>query len=264
MLLIGESGSGKTGSLASLAQAGYELAIIDFDSGIDILAKLLHNNKDAMSRVHFENCSDELQNVGGDILPKGVPKGFAKALKLMTKWDEKAGASDDLGRPSEWGRNKILVLDSLTHMGNCAMRRVQALNSHSGKNPTQPEWGAAQQDIEAVLALLYGESFQCHVIVISHIRYIGGQPGDDDKPADPRPMVGYPNSLGVALPPKIAGYFNTMLLCKMDGAGMMAKRNIYTVPDGLIGVKQTLMDRIPKKLSIETGMAEFFDKYLES
>ena len=41
-MIIGDSGSGKTGSLASLAAAGYKLVIMDFDSGLDILATQVH------------------------------------------------------------------------------------------------------------------------------------------------------------------------------------------------------------------------------
>ena len=41
IMLIGENGSGKTGSLASLVCAGYKLRIIDTDKGVKILKSLL-------------------------------------------------------------------------------------------------------------------------------------------------------------------------------------------------------------------------------
>ena len=37
MLLIGDSGAGKTGSIMSLAAAGFQIRILDLDDGTDIL-----------------------------------------------------------------------------------------------------------------------------------------------------------------------------------------------------------------------------------
>ena len=36
LMIVGDSGSGKTASLASLANAGYNVRILDFDDGLDI------------------------------------------------------------------------------------------------------------------------------------------------------------------------------------------------------------------------------------
>jgi hypothetical protein len=38
LLLEGDSGSGKTGSLASLVAAGFKLRVLDMDNGLDSLA----------------------------------------------------------------------------------------------------------------------------------------------------------------------------------------------------------------------------------
>ena len=40
LLLVGDSGSGKTASLATLANAGYKLRILDYDNGLDL--SLIH------------------------------------------------------------------------------------------------------------------------------------------------------------------------------------------------------------------------------
>ena len=37
LLYLGDSGTGKTGSLVSLVQAGYKLRVIDLDDGLDAL-----------------------------------------------------------------------------------------------------------------------------------------------------------------------------------------------------------------------------------
>ena len=263
MLLIGESGSGKTGALASLAKAGYKLRILDFDSGLDILPEVLHNDPAAMGNIEYESCTDKLKSIGGKIVPEGVPKGYEKAMNLLTKWGVKNGAEKDLGRPSEWGRDTFIIIDSLSHMGNAAMRRVQALNGRSGEKIWQDEWGTCQNMLENCLALLYSEDFKCNVIVTAHVKYIGGRKGDDGEPDDPRPMTGLPNAPGVALSPKVPSYFNSMLLCKQEGTGKLAKRVIYTIPDGLVGVKQPFVGGdIPTKLPIDTGLGTFAEKAL--
>ena len=51
LLLVGDSGSGKTSSLAALANAGYNLRILDYDDGLSILPEFL--NKDAVKRVSY-------------------------------------------------------------------------------------------------------------------------------------------------------------------------------------------------------------------
>ena len=54
MLLIGESGSGKSGALASLAAADYKLRILDFDNGLDFLMRYMRkNHPDKIDNIEF-------------------------------------------------------------------------------------------------------------------------------------------------------------------------------------------------------------------
>jgi len=58
LMLVGDSGAGKTSALASLANAGYNLRILDFDDGLSILPEFL--NKDAVQRVSYVTLKDGL------------------------------------------------------------------------------------------------------------------------------------------------------------------------------------------------------------
>src|SRR4030067_419490 len=81
--------SGKTGALASLVKAGYELAILDFDSGLDILVNVLREEKNAqelLSRVYFVTLTDKMKAVGGQMIPEGIPTAFTRAMNLLTHW----------------------------------------------------------------------------------------------------------------------------------------------------------------------------------
>ncbi len=51
LMLVGDSGSGKTTALSTLANAGYNLRILDFDDGLSILPEFL--NKDAVKNAAF-------------------------------------------------------------------------------------------------------------------------------------------------------------------------------------------------------------------
>ena len=42
LMLVGDSGSGKTTALSTLANAGYNLRILDFDDGLSILPEFLN------------------------------------------------------------------------------------------------------------------------------------------------------------------------------------------------------------------------------
>lgn len=248
MLFIGDSGSGKTGALAALVMAGYELAILDFDNGLDILFNILRaqpNAEELLDRVYYETCTDKLKTVSGLAVPDGVPKGWSKALKLLDKWKTD---DYDLGPVSTWGPNRVLVLDSLTFAGKSAYRYVDAVNAFKDGRQT---YGEAQKQLEGCLALLYSDTIKCNVIVTSHITFVDMEGGF---------TKGYPSSIGKALSPQIPRYFNSVIEAKTKGSGSSAKHVIITVPDGMIELKvPTLPGKIPAELPLETGLAKFFE-----
>lgn len=248
MLLIGDSGKGKTGALASLAAAGKKLRILDYDNGLSILSSALKGNTSALANITYESCLDEFHMVGNKLLPKGMPTAFTHGLGLMTNWKTK---DLDLGPVSKWGKDSILIIDSLSHLSNAAMRYVLALNKRSGEQPWMSDWGQAMTLIEQTLQLLYSDQIKCHVILTAHITHIGGEENADGK------MVGvkqYPNTLGQKLPPKIPQYFNTMLQCDTTPG---SKRIIRTVPNSDLGLKSEILG-LPKELPLESGLADFF------
>src|SRR4051812_44359341 len=74
LLLMGDSGTGKTGALASLADAGFNLRILDFDNGIDALFNYLTDpkskySKESSARVHYRTLTEQMRNVNGMLIP---------------------------------------------------------------------------------------------------------------------------------------------------------------------------------------------------
>lgn len=238
LLLIGESGSGKTGSLASLVGAGYKLRILDMDNGLDTLVSVVKRSfPDKLANVEFETIRDKYKTTPAGPLIDGVPNAFTRALGLLDKWGP-------LGSPSSWGSDTICVLDSFTFFSDAAFNWASALNP-TAKDKRQIYY-AAQSAVENVLALLTGESFKTNVIVISHIRYTDMPDGS---------KRGYPTAVGSALGPTIPAYFNSTALCQSQAGG---KRTIKTVSNAMIDLKNPAAFKMLPELPIETALATFF------
>lgn len=255
LLLIGDSGGGKTGALASLAQADYNLRIIDCDNGIDILANLLKGTP-AIERVIYETVTEKMRiNPQGKPEVAGIADAWPRATRLLTRWKTEDG---DLGPLESWTSKDVLVIDSLTMFSRWAMNAILQLNKRLNEAPWQSDWGEAQKLVEDVLALLYSDAVPCNVIVNCHITYIGRQIESlDDKGkvvTREEDVRAYPLSLGRALSPKIGRYFNNALLARSLGG----TRALYTNTQGLVELKTAAPRSVKSSYPIETGLAKFF------
>lgn len=242
LLYIGVSGSGKTGSLASLVAEGYKLRFLDMDNGLDALIGIVkHRNPELLDNIDFITIRDKMKadsRLGAVV--DGSPKAYTNAIKYLNKWD-------DDSTPSQWGPDTIFVLDSLTLFSRAAFRWAQGMNP-SAKDPRQ-WYGAAQESITTVLDLLTSEEFHANVIVISHIDMIENPDGT---------VKGYVSSIGKALGPKIPAVFNTLVMAETRGSGENVKRTITTVPTATVDLKNPKSFTLPKSLPLDTGMATIF------
>lgn len=252
LLFIGDSGAGKTGALASLAKAGFNLRVIDVDAGLDVLSNILRDPRspygpEALARVEYETVTDQMKNQGGKLIPARATV-WQRVAQLLDKW-EPPQASSKLGGITTWGPQDVLVIDSLTMLSNACLNFVLSMNARLGQQPHQSDWYTGQQMMESLLQMLYDDGVKCNVIVIAHIAYIGEEDG---------PVRGYPNTLGKALPPKVGRYFNTILMAKTTGSGANQKRKILTNTTGVVELKNTAPLRVKTEYPLETGLAEYF------
>jgi len=249
MLLIGDSGAGKTGSLASLAAAGYNLRIADLDNGLDVLSNMLSDAKspykDALQRVSYQTLTDPMRNIGGKLMPRAATV-WNRLVKLLDNWKTE---TEDFGPLSTWTSQDVLVIDSLTLASAAAMNFVCSMNARLGQQPHQSDWYAAQNLVESLLQMLYDESIKCNVIISSHIVYIGEDNG---------PQHGYPASLGKALSPRIGRYFNSVLQVRTTGSGTAIKRKILTNSTTMVELKNTAPLKVKPEYDIGTGLADYF------
>jgi len=239
LLLIGDSGTGKTGGHASLVKAGYDLRLLDLDAGWESLAAAIRRTCPArLNSVYVESFRDKYKATAAGPVLDGSPTAFIRAIGLLQKWG-------DLGDPSTWGPRTILSIDSLTFLSDSAFNWARAMNP-TAKDQRQI-YGAAQDAVEHVLAIITGASFNTNVIVTSHIRFIDLPDGT---------KRGYPTSVGQALSPTIPRYFNSVAQCVTRPGGA---RTIQTVSTALIDLKNPASFAMAKELPIETGLATFFE-----
>ena len=233
ILAIGNSGTGKTGSLASLLP-DYELRVLDMDNG---LKSLVHFAEGNLGKVSYQTMRDHLSvNALGAVSTRAT--ALPRAFKLMDKWE-------DGTVPAEWGPSKVLVIDSLTHLGKAAFRWAQAAAKQA---KDKRHWFVAAQDVvEDLVGVVTEESFNTNVIVFSHIDHVE---------VEHMPTKGYPSAIGKALGPKIPTYFNTMLLYETKGFGGNVKRRIKTLPTSMIDTKCPA--NLKPDYPIETGLADIF------
>ena len=238
ILYIGNSGTGKTGSLVSLVEAGYKLRILDMDNGLDSLVHQVRKRcPDKMDTIAYQSFRDNYRAGSSGLTVEGRPTAYANFLKALNKWD------DDTV-PSEWGPDHFLVIDSLTAVGRAAYNWAQSQNP--GARDNRAVYFTAQNSIETLLDMIGSENFNTNVIVISHIQMVENDAG----------VKGFASSIGSALGPKIPKFFNALIAAQSAGIGDKVRRTIQTRPTNLLDLKVPNEEDIGKVLPLETGLAE--------
>ena len=255
-LYMGDPGAGKTGSLTSLVKAGYKLRIYDFDNLLGSLIQyVMKECPDKADNVVAQTFTDKMKGVDTPMMmtgaamkvmpfTDGTPKAFSNALKQLTHWKT---PEEDLGSPSTWGQDTIVVIDTLTTMSSAAFRYVQAMNP-AAKEP-QSYYFAAQQLLVNVLSLLASDSFGTNVLVLAHVDYTENHLNI---------QKGFPRSMGRALNSQIGAFFNCVLLAESTGS----RRQIRTNSNGIVDLKNPVAFKVPDTLPLESGLATFFEAIL--
>ena len=249
-IIAAGSGYGKTGALWSLAAAGFNLKIFDSDRGTNILRSALRDNPAALSRVQVESFTNRLRgNKAGFLVGKGSPDAWPRALGALDKFPQGGSIYD-------WGPDTVVVIDSLSMFGRQALLYAMHVDSKSGRQPEIQHYGYAMSQLEGMMALLYGDDVQCHVLILTHVSIERTKEGE---------FIGaFPMSLGKANNDVIPRYVNNVLTIKLSGLGPKAKRYLSTRPtsnqmatkiEELASKEEYLLTDgvIPKP-----GLAEFF------
>ena len=245
LLLLGDSKSGKTGSLVSLVNVGYRLRILDFDNLLDILRyKIMEICPEKLDAVEFRSLRDPVKAGPAGAVINGKPSAWINAIRMLDNWKYD---DVDLGVPSEWGPDVILVIDSLSRLCDAAYDFHAAIipRGKGGDWDGRAVYGNAQDDVEKLLGMLTSPTFNTNVIVIAHGVYM-------DLPDGTKKI--FPQGVGQKLSPKIPQYFPNYIRYKHHAG----KRTISLESDAMIDLCTTRPGAMPKALPIETGLADFF------
>lgn len=240
-LIVGDSGSGKTGALASLVDAGYKLRILDFDAGLDPLVGYV-KNKELLANVEYETLRDRFKMRGSYLAVDKAP-AYQRGMALLQDWN---GA----GPVQSWDPDTILVIDTLGRMARASFNMVLQANavivpSGTRGGPEQSHYGTAMENVERTISLLTDPDIvPCHVLVNAHWAY------QEDGSGILRP---FPETIGSKLNPKVGRDFNNLF----SVSTIAGKKSIKVKKDGMIGCKSSRPLK-HETYSIEDGLANIF------
>lgn len=279
VLFMADSGFGKTGALASLANAGYRLFIHDFDLGSRVLGQFL--TPEALNRVIVRQHSDKVAADGIGIYPEGAPEAYRGFIQECAYgFEDILDSGEEIKVPAVTGLgpDDVFVLDSLTMYGWAAMRYTLMVNAPPNSEAERLRWmhpypgdyGEAQSMCRRLLEMLYSEAVQCNVVVNTHVRYVGGggtQITTDKKTGHTQIREvdsesegdAIPTSIGRALGRETCRYFNTVISGEFQGSGLSAERYILTRDLPRFPLKNERPLEIDQKLPISTGLADLFE-----
>jgi hypothetical protein len=267
MLLVGDPKAGKTGALASLANAGYKLRVANFDGNTGPLLEYV--KPEARGNLSIKVLSEKMRFTPQGVTFAGPPDSYVRLMKLLADWDGGGGVDT-------WDPNTVLVLDPLSHMTELQRERWQAMNPSA--DDVKSYTPVFDELINLLRALKYGAP--CHVICITHLKSVG-EPIDmrsrDERTRNPKVQAPegsaqrdlawkrFPSVAGKKLLTEVASYFDLLLHAKVSGGGRGAQRVLSLVPSVDVDVAAPVhLFGGKTELPIATGLATFFETVLRA
>ena len=234
ILLVGDSGTGKTGSIAGLVNAGHKVYFLDLENG----SRILENLSEHPENLEIEKVHDSFRFTAAGAVPERGPKSLVRIGKILDRWQNEVKPDD------------IVVIDSLTALGRCILRWAKAQNPALRDN--RQHYMNAQEVMGPFVETLTSPGFPCHTICLTHItRKEIREPGSD-RVVETRI---FPTAIGASLGERLPTYFNNTFQAKTVGMGRSAKRVISSISDGTIDLKNTRPDKVESQYPIQTGLA---------
>lgn len=277
ILAQGRPGTRKTGALCALLNTGrFRLLLADYEGNTRPL--FTYTKPEFHQNIIVARLRDKMvMPVGNEIArTMGTPTAFREGWRLMDKFVGEVGQTGkttEAGSVDDWGPETILALDSLTSMGEAAMRRVLALNSRTIQSRRKQEWGVVQDEIAAFFSQLEAVS-TCNIYVTSHLKMVGPKLIEEDpkqgitqdiaaeineQTVDVVPTRLYPTPPGTSLAQVLTGKFDTALLFETETVNGKTKVVIRTTPQPAVDVKVPV-EGLPDTLDANTGLLTIFDK----
>ncbi len=270
MLYAGHTGSGKTGSLCSLAAAGYNVRVLDLDDGCEIHEDFKFNLEKSIYRRErpglwtAEQAKTMPERLTSTVITEQYLIKGMQAVARGTAWNR---ISQQLiaWKLHEWTNRDVLVIDSFSRFCDAAMNFQLAINNRAGQQPQVGTSGSndytqAFKYIRDFLDLLKNaDDINCHVIICCHIKFMEEPGAQQATDRSRRNIKGFPQTIGRQLSPEVGQFFNHTLLAKQLGS----RRIIATQFDDDINLKSSVPLSAKPQYDLATGLAEYFKAVLE-
>lgn len=216
VLLLGETGSGKTFSIRSLVEAGIEVFVIFTERSMQTLADLPKDRVHwvyvgpasipwntlytAALRVNRFGYKDLVNMEAND---KRDHDQFLGLIDICGNFTcERCGES--FGDAGEWGSDRALVIDGLIGVSDMAMQLF------TGSRPVldRPHYQVAQRMVYSFLAKCCHDT-SCWFVVLSHMEREFDEVGGGSKLM--------PSTVGAKLAPKLPRMFDEVIETVRDG-----------------------------------------------
>ena len=232
MLIVGDSGAGKTASIASLIKAGYNVAVMDFDNGLDILASLV--SPDEVNRLHYITFEDD---------PKGM-SAWQRFNKICIEgWKD---GDEDLGKITSWDPSWVLVIDTLTFMSKASMRQVlKDANKTPDTQPSLPDYGEAMRRIDTKIQWLCSSLVKCNVVMFTHLKAVENE--------DTGRVRYYPSTIGTALSQSLGTYFNNVMRIGTRKTKEGDEKFLRTISDNQMDLKTAAPKFFSSEIPLDLG-----------
>lgn len=257
VLLIGDSGEGKTYSLSTLLEVGLDVFVIFTENSLASFRKAIKDKNLDSSHFHYKYISPategwtdllaqakQVNTLTPDFLSKAAAPNRQKYQQFMALLescnnfvDQRGNSFGDVGT---WGPDRVLVIDSMSGLNDMALSLVKG----SRPTTTQPEWQISQNEIRSILRKLL-TALPCHFVMTGHLAR-----NTDPITGATRTMI---SSLGKALAPDIPRNFDEVVLAKREGS------NFYwsTTENGYV-LKQRLL---PLSSKITPSFVQLFEAW---
>ena len=213
MLLMGDSGAGKTSLIASVANAGYKVRVADFENKLAVLnTHLTNEGKKNLSYISFK---DELNKIAT------AAKDFKKVLAMGWK-----DGAENFGKIETWGTDTIFVIDSLSALAEDMKHEALAISGRKSHEQLQvAEWGEAIRQMTNFLDYVTSDYFRCHILFTALPQVI-----DDDSGISRI----YPAVVTKNFSTQVGRYFDNVLRIQSNRKG---ERSIRTCSDNKTELK---------------------------
>jgi len=260
VLVEGPTGTGKTYSLGTIADAGVEVFALFTESGLEtLLGYWTDNGKEVPPNVHWHvlprpqgnfttlaQAAQSINTMAQEALHKMQDPNRSKHNQFVGLLTALADFPDDrtgkrFGAVDSWGPDRCLVIDSLTGINPIALSLVV------GGKPvkSQADWGIAQDQIEKLIRQLT-DGCKCHFILTAHVEREVDQVFGGVKITVA--------TLGRALAPKIPPMFSDVVLTSREGT-----KFLWSTANPAADLKAR---NLPIADGIPSNFKQIFDKWL--